>query len=77
VNGKLVWEKDLEDDFGARKTAHNWASSPVVEGDLVLLNANTAEIALDKKTANLKWSITDKIPPGSDGSFATIVVGDF
>jgi outer membrane protein assembly factor BamB len=75
ANGKLLWKKNLLDDFEARQTSHRWATSPVVEGESLLINANTAEIALDKKTGKLQWSITDK--PRAWGSFATTVVGDF
>ncbi len=76
ANGKVLWEKDLELDFDARRSRNSLATSPAVEGDLLLLNANTAEIALDKKTGELKWSVADKVPPGSWGSYATTVVGD-
>jgi len=76
ANGKQLWEKDLRGDFDARSTTHGWATSPVIEGDLLLLNANTAAIALDKKTGKLKWSVADKVPPGSWGSYATAMVVD-
>ena len=48
----------------------------MVVSDLLLINANTNAIALDKKTGNLVWSITDEVPPGSWGSYATAVVRD-
>jgi outer membrane protein assembly factor BamB len=76
-NGKALWERDLEDDFDARKTTIGWATSPVVEGNLLLLNANTKEIALNKKNGKLVWSIDDEVPSMSWGSYTTTVVSNY
>jgi len=75
-NGKLLWEKDLNLDFKAWNTTNGWATSPAVEGKLLLLNANDMEIALNKKTGNFVWGIEDAKPPRSWGSYATTVVFD-
>jgi outer membrane protein assembly factor BamB len=77
ANGKPMWQKDFKDDFGAPRPTVGWAASPVAEGDLLLLNANTKELALDKRSGDVKWVIDDKEPPGSWGSHATPVVRDF
>jgi outer membrane protein assembly factor BamB len=77
ANGKVLWKKVLSDDFQLRRPTHGLASSPVVEGELLLINANSAGIALDKKTGNLVWTIDDTIPTGSWGTYATTVVCEF
>jgi outer membrane protein assembly factor BamB len=42
-NGKLKWKRDLVEDFGALKPDYGYASSPAVEGDLIVINTkNTA-----------------------------------
>jgi outer membrane protein assembly factor BamB len=76
-NGKVQWEKDLGHEFDARSTTMGWATSPVVDGKLLLLNANTVEIALKKKNGDLVWSIDDEVPSGSWGSYATTAVYDY
>ncbi len=53
-NGKLQWKKDLVNDFESPKSRFGFAPSPVIEGDLVILNAKTC-IALNKKTGAKVW----------------------
>jgi outer membrane protein assembly factor BamB len=77
VTGTILWKKDLKKDFNVPDPYSGWATSPVVDGSLLLLNANTAEMALDKETGDLKWTIPDKSGSGSWGSYATPVVSDF
>ena len=72
-----MWEKDLKEDFDAQHTMLGWATSPVVDGNLLLLNANTVEIALNKKNGDFVWGIDDAVPSGSWGSYATTVVSDY
>jgi outer membrane protein assembly factor BamB len=50
-----VWEKDLVEEGFAVKPFFGFASPPVIEGDLVVLTANTAGVAFDKKTGNMVW----------------------
>ena len=75
ANGKVLWKKNLEGDFKAKPNQHGWALSPVVVGNLLLLNANSTGIALDKKTGDLVWSVADSKPSATYGSFASTVVG--
>ncbi|MGA2974220.1 MAG: PQQ-binding-like beta-propeller repeat protein [Spirochaetia bacterium] len=76
-NGKVIWGKRPKEDLNVEKPMYTWASSPIVEGDLLLVNANTAELGLDKMTGELKWEVHDKLPAGSNGSYTTPVVHDF
>ena len=75
-NGKIRWKKSLNSDFELQPTPQGWSTSPVVEGDLLLINANTKEFGLGKNTGNLVWSIEDEKPKGSYGSYASPVVYD-
>lgn len=77
--GKLMWQKDIEDDYGVKQsTAHGWATSPVVEANLLLINADTAGLALDKKTGEEMWRVEDTRPKSdlirSWGSYATVLI---
>jgi outer membrane protein assembly factor BamB len=75
-NGKIRWQKDLRSDFGLRRMSQGWSTSPAVEGDMLLVNADTKALGLDKNTGNLVWSIEDEKPVGSWGTYASPVVCD-
>ena len=66
-NGKLRWKKDLVEDFNSPKSAYGYASSPVVEGNLVILNAKTSGIALNKKTGEMIWK--GEVNVDTDGDY--------
>lgn len=63
VDGKKLWEVDTQARFGADKGFFGAACSPLVEGNLVLLNlggsdgAGLAAFAVD--TGKLVWKLTD------------------
>jgi len=76
-NGKLLWEKDLRHDFNVWNTNLGWATSPIVDGNLLLLNADAVQMALNKNTGDFVWGIDDERPSGSWGSYATTVVSDY
>ncbi|MGA2974634.1 MAG: PQQ-binding-like beta-propeller repeat protein [Spirochaetia bacterium] len=81
ADGKLVWGKNLQVDFHIFKPGYDWSTSPVVEGRLLLLSANSRGLALDKSNGDLVWAIDDtrQEPSGNpdlDG-VASVVVADF
>jgi outer membrane protein assembly factor BamB len=55
ATGEIKWQKDISKDPGAAIPPWGFAASPVVHDDLLILNAGTAGMALDKKTGDLKW----------------------
>jgi outer membrane protein assembly factor BamB len=54
LNGEIIWQKKLS-DFGALAPTWGFAGSPLVIGDLLLLNACQAGLALNKKTGEVVW----------------------
>jgi outer membrane protein assembly factor BamB len=60
-NGKVRWSRNIVEDFGVIRPFYEFAGSPVIEGDLIILTANTSGIALHKKTGELVWG-SDKPP---------------
>lgn len=56
TNGGVVWERDLGSDPGLPWNEWGLAGSPLVQGDLVLLNAGSAGTALDKRTGAVVWT---------------------
>ena len=60
ANGGLIWEVDLVREYGARVPQWGVSTSPVVEGELLLLDAGGRSdhglIALDRSSGELRWS---------------------
>lgn len=59
-DGTRRWELDLVKELGSSTPDRGFASSPLVDGDLLLLEAGGKEgkavVALDKKTGKVRWS---------------------
>jgi outer membrane protein assembly factor BamB len=53
--GQPLWSKNLQKDLNLPMPRHNFATSPVIEGDLLLLNLGACGLALEKKTGNVAW----------------------
>jgi len=59
TNGRVVWKTDLMKDHGLSEPGQDWwgfAGSPLVESDLLILNAGTHGMAFNKKTGKVAWS---------------------
>ena len=54
--GRVRWQKNIVAEFGARLPNWGFAGSVVVEGDLLLVNAGVAGMALDKRNGKLAWT---------------------
>ena len=68
-NGQKKWFVNVISEFGAQKPKYGYSGSPVVEDNIVLLNAGNHGIALDKNTGETIWAS----PPGKAG-YATPVI---
>ncbi len=68
-NGKVKWARDLVRDFGANPPTWDFAGSPVVFGDMLVLNAGEKGMALDKATGERLWGAG-----GGPGGYATPVL---
>jgi len=80
-NGRLRWQKDLGSEYGAQKPSYGFAGSPVVEGDLLVLNVNTSGLALKKGTGALVWrseappiSVVEKLANDTGTTYMTPVI---
>ena len=60
ASGRRVWARDLKRDFGARPPQWGVSTSPLVEGNLLLLDvggsSGKSAAALDKKTGKTVWT---------------------
>ncbi len=69
--GKVRWQRNIVRDFNVRPPTWGFAGSPVVEGDLLILNAGVSGLALNKRTGDKVWVSKPGI-----GGYATPVIYD-
>lgn len=55
AKGDLIWSKNVHRDWGDEIPDWGFASSPLVEGDLLILNVGSAGMGVNKKTGELAW----------------------
>jgi len=56
AQGTVVWSKKLAQELGVKKPTWAYASSVLVEGDLLLVNVASAGTALSKQDGSVVWS---------------------
>jgi outer membrane protein assembly factor BamB len=78
-SGKERWSNATHETFKAEEGYFGAGSTPVVEGNLVLVNvgasrADAGIVAFDRKTGNVRWKATDE-QPGYSSPVMTGVTG--
>jgi outer membrane protein assembly factor BamB len=61
-NGELKWQRNIVEDYDVQIPFYGFAGPPVVVGDLLIITANTAGLAVDKNTGEKIWG--SERPPG-------------
>ena len=56
ADGKLIWQRDLAADLNLKEPSWGFAGSPLVQGELLLLNAGNSGVALNKRSGDVAWS---------------------
>ena len=54
-NGEIVWHKKLNKELGFKYPTWHFSSSPFIAGDLVIYNAGTYGVALNKNDGSMVW----------------------
>lgn len=54
--GDIVWSKDLARELGLEAPTWGFASSALIQGDRLFLNAGTQGVAFDKATGKVLWT---------------------
>jgi outer membrane protein assembly factor BamB len=62
ATGKVVWSKNLVQEIGLPAPGWGLSGSPVVHGDLLLLNAGDGGLAIEKATGKVTWKSAAKEP---------------
>lgn len=55
ASGKVVWSKNVHDETHVRVPGWGFAGSPLVAGELLVLNAGAGGVAVEKGTGNVVW----------------------
>jgi outer membrane protein assembly factor BamB len=63
-NGKVRWERDIISEYDIVKPTYGFGGSPVIEGDLVVLNLNLSGIAFEKNNGKKVWN-SEKYHPSN------------
>ncbi|MGB7346860.1 MAG: PQQ-binding-like beta-propeller repeat protein [Pirellulaceae bacterium] len=66
--GQVLWKKHVAEESNLRVPGWGFAGSPLVIGNMLLLNIGEAGVALDKHSGETKWSSADK-----DAGYSSIV----
>ncbi|MFL6290331.1 MAG: PQQ-binding-like beta-propeller repeat protein [Thermoanaerobaculia bacterium] len=65
-DGARLWELDLVKELGGTIPNRGYAASPLVDGDLLIVEAGGSEgravVGLDRKTGKIRWSALDGKP---------------
>jgi outer membrane protein assembly factor BamB len=75
ASGKKVWDRALNDDYQVKKGYFGVGTSPVLEGDLLLINVGGKDagiVALNKDTGKEAWKATKDEASYSSPVVATI-----
>ncbi|MCP4903256.1 MAG: PQQ-binding-like beta-propeller repeat protein [bacterium] len=56
ASGSVIWRVDLDADGIAEPEYWGFNGSVLIDGNLVIINANTAGLALDKRNGKLVWN---------------------
>jgi len=62
-DGQLKWRRNIIEEFEVEKVEYGHATSPLIVGDTLVLNANSSGIAVNKNTGEMIWAST---PHGKD-----------
>jgi outer membrane protein assembly factor BamB len=57
-DGRLVWQSAMH-DYGALMPGYKWSTTPAVDGNVLLLAANSRALGIEKTTGTLLWSVDD------------------
>jgi outer membrane protein assembly factor BamB len=77
-DGKIVWQRDLQSDFGAHAPMWSYRESPLVDGNKVICTPggeNATMVALDKLTGETIWK--SQVPGNPGAAYASAIAIDF
>ncbi|MGO8699544.1 MAG: PQQ-binding-like beta-propeller repeat protein [Limisphaerales bacterium] len=77
-DGKIVWQRSLQGDFGGSLPTWSYRESPLIDGDKVICTPggeNATLVALDKLTGKAIWK--SQVPGSPKAAYASAIAIDF
>ena len=77
-DGKIIWQRSLQSEFGGSLPTWSYRESPLLDGDKVICTPggeNATLVALDKLTGKTIWK--SQVPGGPKASYASAIAIDF
>lgn len=78
ADGKIIWQRSMQDDFGARMIPWSFRESPLVDGDKVICTPggeNATLVALNKLTGETIWK--SQAPDSSKTAYSSAIAIEF
>ena len=77
-DGKILWQRSLQKDFGGKLPSWSFRESPLVDGDKVICTPGGEDatlVALDKLTGRTLWQ--SQVPDSPKASYASVIAITF
>jgi outer membrane protein assembly factor BamB len=77
-DGKIIWQRSLQKDFGGSVPTWSYRESPLVDGDKVIYTPSGEDatlVALDKLTGKTIWK--SQVPGNPKAAYASAIAIDF
>jgi outer membrane protein assembly factor BamB len=77
-DGKILWQRSLQKDFGGTLPTWSFRESPLVDGDKLICTPGGEDatlVALDKLTGKTVWK--SEVPDNPQAAYASIIAIDF
>jgi len=74
ATGKIVWQKNVQEEFQGRPGTWAYAESPLIDGDVLVVTPGGSEatlVALNKKTGAVIWK--SAVPGGDRAAYASAI----
>ncbi|MDK1032137.1 MAG: PQQ-binding-like beta-propeller repeat protein, partial [Planctomycetia bacterium] len=71
-NGKVLWAKNLVNDYGGRLPTWGYSATPLIVDDKVIVNpgaAGASLVALDRMTGKVMWK-----RPGPEAAYSSFII---
>jgi outer membrane protein assembly factor BamB len=77
ASGKIIWQKNLRNDFGGKTGNWAYAESPLIDGEVLVCTPGGSEatlVALRKKSGDVIWK--SAVPEADQAAYASIVIAE-
>ncbi|HVV99746.1 MAG TPA: PQQ-binding-like beta-propeller repeat protein [Planctomycetaceae bacterium] len=76
-SGRVVWHKNIRQDFGGEPGVWAYSESPLVDGDALVCTPGGKDatlVAVQKATGDLIWKCA--VPGGDQAAYSSVIIGE-